>query len=166
ANGNLITVDPTTGVGIVVGSAGVMLPSLAADPADGTLYAGQGGGGPNIYTVDPGTGAATLVGNSGLGFAAIGALDFGASGILYASVNIAGDGSTGSDHLATIDLATGVATVIGPFGTCTGVTVPSTGGGSCDLEGIEAIAFDGAGTLWGALNERGAAGTPGLYTIN
>ena len=31
---------------------------------------------------------------------------------------------------------------------------------------MEAIAFDTAGNLLGALSERGAAGTPGLYKIN
>jgi hypothetical protein len=33
----------------------------------------------------------------------------------------------------------------------------------CNIEGIEAIAFDPAGNLLGALRERVAAGTPGLY---
>jgi hypothetical protein len=70
-----------------------------------------------------------------------------------------GDGGTGSDHLATIDKATGTATVIGPFGTCSGPF-------SCSIEGIEGIAFDRSGTLWGSLSARGAAGTPGLYRID
>ena len=39
-------------------------------------------------------------------------------------------------------------------------------GGSCSIEGIEGIAFASSGTLWGSLSARGAAGTPGLYTIN
>src|SRR5262249_972284 len=102
--------------------------------------------------------ATTLVGDTGLGFAAIGDMDFTADGILYAAVNTVGDGQTGSDHLATIDKATGVATVVGPFGTCT--STPST------MEGMEGIAFDKAGTLWGARGARGAAGAPGLYKIN
>lgn len=167
SGGNLITVDPFTGVGVVVGPMGAgAVPALAVDPTTGVLYAGQGAGASNLYTVDPATGAATLVGGTGLGFAAIGGMDFRADGTLFAAVNIAGDGGTGSDHLATIDQATGAATVIGPFGTCIGVTIPTFGGGSCTIEGIEAIAFDTAGTLWGALSARGAAGAPGLYTIN
>jgi hypothetical protein len=36
----------------------------------------------------------------------------------------------------------------------------------CTIEGMEAIAFDPAGNLLGALSERGAAGLPGLYKIN
>jgi len=63
---------------------------------------------------------------------------------------IVGDGGTGSDHLATIDKATGAATVIGPLGDCS--TPP------CTIEGIEAFAFDKSGTLWGAHIARGAAG--------
>ncbi len=167
SGGNLITVNQTTGVGSIVGfmAAGVV-PSLALDPTTGILYAGRGGGAPFLYTVNPATGAATFVGNSGLGFAAIGGMDFASNGTLFAAVNIAGDGGTGSDHLATINKATGAATIVGPFGSCTGVVVPSGGGGSCSIEGIEAIAFDAQGILWGAKSARGSAGAPGLYTIN
>jgi hypothetical protein len=43
---------------------------------------------------------------------------------------------------------------------------PSSGGGSCTIEGIEGIAFDLSGTLWGSLSARGAAGSPGLYAID
>jgi hypothetical protein len=166
ASGQLITVDPVTGAGTIVGFMRVVVPALAVDPTTGTMYAGEGAGTPNIYTVDPATGAATLVGNTGLGFASVGGLDFRSDGTLFAAVNIAGDGGTGSDHLATIDKSTGAATIIGPFGTCTGVTVPSDGLGACSIEGIEGIAFDSSGTLTGSLSARGAAGTPGLYRIN
>ena len=156
--GNLITIDQSTGAGTVVGpmSAGVV-PALAVDPTTGVMYAGQGAGSPNLYTVDPITGAATLVGDTGLGVAAIGDLDFTSDGTLFASVNIVGDGGTGSDHLATIDKSTAAATVIGPFGTC--------GPDSCSIDGMEGIAFDSSGELWGSLSTRGTAGTPGLYTI-
>jgi hypothetical protein len=167
SGGNLITIDPATGAGTLVGNTGAgVVPALAVDPITGTMYAATGAGFPALFTVDPATGVATLVGDTGLGFAGVGALDFSSDGTLFAAVNIAGNGGTGSDHLATIDTATGVATVIGPFGTCTDVTVPSFGGGSCTIEGIEGIAFDSAGTLWGSLSARGAAGTPGLYSIN
>jgi hypothetical protein len=166
SSGHLIAIDPETGAGTVIGSMGIEAPSLAVDPTTGTMYAGGPICCPDLYTVDKTTGAATFVGDSGLGFAAIGALDFRKDGRLFAAVNIAGGAGTGSDHLAWIDKTTGAATIIGPFGTCTGVTVPSTGGGSCTIEGMEAIAFDTRGRLWGALNARGAAGTPGLYRIN
>ena len=69
------------------------------------------------------------------------------------------------DHLAIIDKNTASTTIIGSFGTCTGVTVPSTGGGTCTIEGMEAIAFSPTGILFGA--SRGSAtNLAGLYTIN
>jgi len=115
--------------------------------------------------VNPATGAATLVGDTGLGIAAVEGLDFNATGVLYASVNIVGGFGTGADHLAIINKTTGAATVVGSFGSCTGVTIPSTGGGSCTIEGMAGIAFDAAGNLWGS-HRVGAAGAPGLYRIN
>lgn len=164
---NLIIVDTSTGIGTVVGfMGGSTFPSLAVDPTTGVMYAAGGSGGPLVFTVAPGSGATNLVGDSLLGFAAIGGMDFRSDGTLFGAVNIAGDGGTGSDHLATIDKTTGIATVIGPFGTCTGISVPSSGFGSCTLEGMEGIAFDASGTLWGVLSARGAAGAPGLYTID
>jgi hypothetical protein len=165
-NGNLISVNPLTGSATVIGPLGVSsIPSLAADLSTGIIYAGRGGGIPDIFTVNPATGAATLLGDTGLGLAAVAAMDVGPTGTLYAAVNIAGAGGTGADHLAIIDKATGAATIVGPFGTCTGVTIPSTGAGSCTIEGMEGIAFDSTGTLWGS-HRVGAAGAPGLYRIN
>jgi hypothetical protein len=157
--GNLIKIDQTTGAGTVVGPMGIgVVPALAIDPTTGAMYAATGAGNPNLYTVNSATAATALVGSTRLGFAAVGDMAFRADGTLYAAVNITGDGGTGSDHLATINKATGVATVIGPFGSCTPF--------SCTIEGIEAIAFDASGRLWGALSERGRSGTPGLYKID
>jgi hypothetical protein len=170
--GNLITVDPQTGEGAVVGpmvgpeSMAEVFPALAVDPTTGLMYAGGGAGVPELVIVDPESGNLTLVGDAGLGFASIGGMDFRSDGTLFAAVNLAGDGGTGSDHLAIIDKNTGVATVVGPFGECEGVVVPTEGEGECTIEGIEGIAFDESGTLWGSLSERGAAGDPGLYTID
>jgi hypothetical protein len=162
SNGNeaeLFIIDLISGAGFFVGPMGIgPTPALAVDPTTGIMYAGSGAGFPNLYRVNPSSGATTLVGNTGLGFAAIGGMDFSSDGTLYAAVNIIGDGGTGSDHLAIINPVTGAATVIGPFGSC--------GPSSCTLEGLEGIAFDRSGTLWGALSERGAAGAPGLYIIN
>lgn len=155
SGGNLLVIDTFNGAGRVVGpiSPGLAVPSLATDPVARTMYAGGGGGNPVVLRVDPCTGAGVLVGDSGLGVAAIGGMDFQftapESSLLYASVNIAGDGGTGSDHLATIDTTTGLATVIGPYGVCMGVTLPSQGDGSCTIEGMETIAFAQNGTLYG-----------------
>ena len=167
SGGNLLTIDQTTGASNVVGNmAGPPFPSLAVDTSTGVMFAGGGGGLPDVYTVDPLSGTTTFLGPSGLGFAAIGGMDFRSDGTLFAAVNIAGDGGTGSDHLATIDTTTGAATIVGPFGRCTGVVVPSDGRGSCTIEGIEGIAFDASGILWGSLSARGDAGAPGLYIVS
>ncbi len=112
AGGNLLTIDPESGLGSVVGSLGIgSVPALAVDPATGILYAGGGGGLPRLYTVNPLTAAATLVGDTGLGESAVGGMDFNQLAVLHASVNIVGGGGSGSDHLAIIDKKTGAATV-------------------------------------------------------
>ena len=171
SGGNILSLNTTTGAGTDLGFLAIGgVPSVAVDPTTGSMYLGRGGGLPRLYSIDAsGLGAlgsidasalVTLVGDTGLGFAAIGSLDFAPDGTLYAAVNIVGDGGTGSDHLATIDPATAATTVIGGFGTCTGVRVPSRGRGSCTLDGIEAIAFDGFGNLWGALRNRNSKGFP------
>jgi hypothetical protein len=122
--GNLFTMDPATGIGTIVGPMDIgAVPVLALDPSTGTMYAATGGGSADLYRFDPGTGAATLIGPTGLSdgdsLAAVGAMAFRADGTLYAAVNIVGNGGTGSDNLATIDTATGQATLIGPFdGVC------------------------------------------------
>ena len=167
AFGNLLRVDFATGVGTIIGSMGrFAVPALAVDPTSRILYAGGGGGFPFLYTVNTDTGAATLVGDTGLGpGAAIGDIDFRSDGTLFAAVNIAGNGGTGADHLAIINKNTGTTTIVGPFGSCTGVTIPSTGGGSCTIEGMEGIAFDSVGRLWGS-HRAAANGAPGLYLID
>lgn len=169
SGGSLLLIDPATGASTVIGAMGAgVVPALAVEPQEGIIvYGGRGGGLPNIYKVDPASGAASLLGSTGLGFAAVGGMDVRRQDErLFAAVNIAGDGGTGSDHLAVIDKSTGDASIIGPFGTCSGVVIPSTGGGSCTIEGIEGIAFDRRGRLWGAHSERGADGRPGLYRID
>lgn len=166
--GNLLDISTGAGTAVVIGNMGVgPAPSLATDPTTGVVYVAAGGGNPVLHTVNPANAATAPVGNTGLGFAAVGGMDFDAAGTLYAAVNIAGDGGTGSDHLATLNILTGQATIIGPFGACVGVPpIPVNGTGSCTIEGIEGIAFDGAGNLWGVHTRRGSAGAPGLYSIN
>ena len=169
ANGGvLLDVNPGTGAAVPIGPMGVgVTPSLATDPLTGVDYVATGAGNPVLFTVNPVNAVTALVGNTGLGFAAVGGMDFDSAGNLYAAVNIAGDGGTGSDHLAILNINNGQATIIGPFGACQGVPpIPVGGSGSCTIEGIEGIAFDASGTLWGVHTARGAAGPPGLYTIN
>lgn len=180
---DLLILDTETGDSTVVGPMiapftdmeAFVFPSMAVDPTSRVIYAGGGGGRPEIYTVEtlradfrqpPFDDNLTLVGDTGLGAASIGALDFTSEGILYAAVNVAGGPNTGSDHLAVIDKATGAATLVGPFGACEGVEIPSQGGGECTIEGMEAIAFDADDDLWGARRGRGDRGEPGLYRID
>ncbi|MBI3894603.1 MAG: hypothetical protein HY313_01595, partial [Acidobacteria bacterium] len=162
----LFTVDTTTGAGTFVGSSSGTFPSLAVDPATGIMYTGTRDS--NLYTVNPATGATTLVGNTGLGSAPITSLDFAPDGTLFAAVNIAGGSGSesGGDHLVILSKTTATPTIIGPFGSCTGVVIPTSGEGSCSLEGIEAIAFDLSGNLWAARRARGSLGSPGLYSVN
>ena len=161
ANGGvLLDVNPGNGAAVPIGFMGVgVTPSLATDPLSGVVYVATGQGNPVLFTVNPANAMTALVGNTGLGFAAVGGMDFDAAGNLYAAVNIAGDGGTGSDHLAILNTNNGQATIIGPFGACLGVPpIPVIGSGFCTIEGIEGIAFDASGTLWGVHTARGSAG--------
>jgi hypothetical protein len=168
SGGTLLNINTVSGVGNVVGPTNAPgMPALAFDHTTNTMFSGSGGGSGSLFTINTGSGQATPVGVSNLGFAAVGGMDVASDGTIYAAVNIAGDGGTGSDHLATVDKNSGLFTIIGPFGNCVGVPpLPVNGAGSCDNEGMEGIAFDSAGTLWGVHSQRGSAGAPGLYTIN
>ncbi|MCZ6695954.1 MAG: putative metal-binding motif-containing protein, partial [Acidobacteria bacterium] len=163
--GKLYAIDPLTGAASIITETGLPSPSLAVDPTTGILYGGAGNGIDNLYILDPDTWVWTEVGSSGFGIASLAGLDFDAGGTLYASVNMVGAG-TGGDTLAIIDKLTGLGAEIGPFGntigtkvcggdgvtTCVNDPECAIAGGNCDggLPGIEAIAFDGAGNLFGS----------------
>ena len=162
----ILVIDPITANGQLISNTGDVFPGLAIDAATGIMYAGGGGPvGPLIFTVNIETGVSTLVGNTGLGVASIPGLDVRSDGVLFGSVNIAGGGGTGGDHLVTINKATAATTVIGSFGNCSNISIPSSGSGSCDLERMEAIAFSNNGTLYGA-TVNSNQGTGELYSIN
>jgi hypothetical protein len=172
----LYSLNTSNGVGTFIGTMGLPdAPALAGDPISGVMYAGTGGTQNDTYTVNVGNAASTFVGNGGLGAGGYTSFDFDNVGVLYASANLGGGAvsgtiaGSGGDHLVIVNKVTGAATVVGSYGTCSGVTIPvpaSGGNGSCTIEGIDAIAFDASGQLWGALNPRGDFGTPGLYKIN
>ena len=154
--GELITIDPATGIGTVVGpnTAGRGFPGFAIDPVTGLSFAGCGSGCDEIWNFNLDDGMATFLGSMNGGVVA-GGLDFSPNGVLFASLLIDPPGGT---HLGVINTVTGEATVIGPFGTCND---------SCTIAGIEAIAFDAEGNLWGSLRDGFlSAGAPGLYLIN
>ena len=157
--GKLFIIDPQTGVATLVGAIGFSTPSLAVDPTTGLLYAGRGSGVPELHRLDPSTGTPTLVGDIGIEFASIPGLEFDSKGVLFASVNAIDDGGTGGDSLATLDKVTGAATLIGVFGSGIG-----TFNG---VRGIETLAFDPSGTLYGASTQQSlTTGDPSLYTID
>lgn len=117
APANLFTVDPTTGVLTGVGPTGLgPVSGLAWDGQ--TMYgvsagnSGDGSGASALYRIDLTEGWATLVGQireaSGQTFNAVGSIEFGPDGVLYAGI------SSGGDHLPkwiiAIDKNTGIAT--------------------------------------------------------
>ncbi len=134
APGHLITVDKATGAGTVIGDvdADPNDPAPVADitfTSDGTLYGWQTDGS-DLATLDKATGLATVVGDSGIAGSGFGLAADGSDNLF-----LAGNGDDGP--LYTVDKATGVATA--------GPTLDGVQG-----FGIGALAFDAAGTLFGA----------------
>jgi hypothetical protein len=113
----LITIDPATGIGTVVGPnmVGLGFPGFAIDPATGLSFAGSGSGSDSIWNFDLDDGTATFLGLMNGGIVASG-LDFSAKGVLFASLNMFDAAGSGGDNLGVINTITGEATVIGPFG--------------------------------------------------
>lgn len=117
----LYRVDPATGAATVVGEMGISRCSgLAVRKSTGTLYAvgeNPATGTNALFTVNVTTGAATPVGTTGETgiesfdvFAKTSDLAFRPSNeVLYGFV-------TSIDNMATYDLATGAATLLGPLG--------------------------------------------------
>lgn len=99
-NGNLATVDVTTGTATLIGNSGIVLTDIAFDN-NGQLY---GISFDELYRVDRTTAALTAIGATG---AAVNALTFGANGTLYAA---------GGNQLFTLNTSTGLATDIGTTG--------------------------------------------------
>jgi hypothetical protein len=184
----LFTIDRTTGVGTLVGpmvpSATYGYISLATDSA-GTMYAvggfpsSAGGVSSWLFTVDPASGETTSLGELGSGgsdYAPGNFLGMDSYGsLLFAAQN--GDYWSGADRLVAVE-PTAVATgEVGPFGNCTSGPVDPERQ-QCSIEGMDALAFDGAGTLYGAIGSAHqwwpdwpyaspvAAGAPGLYKID
>lgn len=100
----LISIDPVTGARTTIGALGFGMNGLSYNKANSIMYANSG---TSLYTVDLTTGAATLVGsNTGISMLN---LAINSAGVAYTVDAIA-------DNLGTIDLATGVYTVVGPIG--------------------------------------------------
>jgi len=107
-------VDITTGAATPIASVPCpMAPNgiwteLAIDKNDGTFYATATDiNVSNLYTIDPNSGAITLVGNMGIAAVISCTIDLG--GTMYAFDIV-------SDNMYTVNLATGVGTLLGPAG--------------------------------------------------
>jgi len=161
-NGELVTINLTSGVATPVGSfglsplnGGIHATSLAF-ASDGTLYAyvKQGSQPESLFTVNTTSGVATAVGSSGFpippGTSGDG-LAMSASGTLY----FAGKGDTG--NLYTLSTTTGLATA-GP--TLSGAPFASVPGQ------IKGLAFNSSGMLYGIDIEQSSPFPANLVTIN
>ncbi len=142
---SLITINPTTGAGTLVGVSNLTSVRGMTFDGAGTLWAvndssGTGIGLDDLYTVNTTTGFATLVGSTNY---------FGMQGLGWANGTLygweAGSGSGIGDGLMTINTATGAATDVNP----------AVGGSSSE---VQTICASGAGVLYG--------GRDALYTIN
>jgi hypothetical protein len=147
-DGSLISINRSTGHSSLIGTSVVGGPSLALDPATGTLYASSFGNSSLFYSINPSSGEPTLIGplvnaNNAPG------LDFRSDGTLFATVNTMGAGKGGT-HLATINKDTGLVTIIGPLG----------------VSNMGAIAFDSNDVLYGATENKGVFPFGALYSIN
>jgi hypothetical protein len=185
---SLFAIDPTTGVGTIIGPMTPRPPfgftSLATDSM-GTMYAvggflgNLGGVTSSLFTVDPGSGQTVAVGGLGSGGSDYApenflGMDFFGGRLLAAQND---DYWPGADRLVGIDPAAAAASAIGPFGNCTAGPIDPERR-QCSIEGMDALAFDASGTLYGAVGFQhqwwpdwpsGAlipAGAPGLYKID
>jgi len=119
-SGNVYRIDPVTGVGAYIGPGFGGANSAAISPS-GVLYT-VGGGPDQLATVDPLTGIATPgpmlnMGGPVVGGATVRGLAFSPDGTLYAIQNGVDEyGRNVSDLLYTINLETGVGTLIGNTG--------------------------------------------------
>ena len=158
----LFSIDRFSGALSEVGpmGSGLNLTSggLAVHPLTGVMYASGNNGfqSTGLFTVDKSSGAATLVGQSGgqcctapFGFN-INGLGFSSDGTLWANgFNL----SVGASQLHTLNLSTGVATVVGSHGVNVGRDLKYSG-----------LAFQADGTLLSLGSFDAASGA--LFTIN
>lgn len=114
---DLATIDLNTGLGTVVGDAGLSTAGAGLATLDGTtfLLAGAGTAG-NLSSIDPTSGAetgtVTLNGYAGLGDE-VSALDFDVAGVLFGTI-VDTDVANRTAELITIDPSSGLITVLGP----------------------------------------------------
>jgi WD40 repeat protein len=140
--GTLITIDPATGAGTLVGTLGTQGPVTEIEfRSDGVLFGSTGQGTSHIITIDPLTGSETLIGTHPFG--SVNGLEFDANDNLF------GTFWNGTDltSLVMVNQSTGQLTTIGAIG----------------LLVVTGLAFHQNGTLY-AVGHRG--GSSRLYTLN
>ena len=114
-NSNLYTIDSSTGAATFVGSTGFNLRGLTIDPLSGRAFASaaQSSGSGGLYEINLSTGAASLVG----GTQNYSEMVFDGSGNLFGY----GDRrETGAYNFYSIDVSTGVGTLLNDFAISTG----------------------------------------------
>jgi hypothetical protein len=149
SSNELIIIDPSTGVGVLVApivgaSSGVTEIEFRDDEV---LFGSTGGGTAEIITIDPLTGIATLVGTHPFG--AVNGLDFDSGGNLLGSFYNPGV----STDLVIVDQATG------GFSSVIGIIFPSD-------DVVTGLTFNSGGTLYGIARIPGANPPSFLYTID
>ena len=137
--GALITIDPLTGAGTLIGPTGIVgdngpsVPALAVK-STGEMYALSAESNSHLYAINATTGAGAFVVSTGLSLPD--ALAFDANDVLYAVAN--------NNNLYTVDETTGATTLIGPTGFTT-----------------KALAYDPTdGTMYGC------SATDEIYTVD
>lgn len=119
----LLILDPASGTVLEsVGNVGYTMTGLAIDPQTGILYGATGRADPanpgNLISIDWVTGAGTIIGDINLANDNTAAdISFAPDGTLYGwLMSPGGGGGGGADDLITIDLSTGLGTVVAPSG--------------------------------------------------
>jgi hypothetical protein len=145
-DGEVFTIDETTGGGSLVGSSGYIQTNAMARNSAGTLYS-EGDTSSALITIDPSTGAGTLATPLTQVFGGYRAFAFSPGDVLYANN---GCSCGANNELYTIDVSTGAITLVG--------TIP--------FPGVQALTFSPGGVLygWDAGPEDGAGA--GLIVID
>ncbi|HET6631853.1 MAG TPA: hypothetical protein VFG73_04005 [Rhodanobacteraceae bacterium] len=156
----LWTVNPATGTSTLVGALGHAISGLTM--LDGELYGTGTGDDPGLYHIDTASGAASLVGSFGstVPFAASTSPGVDALGRLLAAINYVPpppgvDTTSDWSDLASIDPATGAATILGPI----------TGPDSLRGIGIRGISFGPADCTAAVNPPPGGEPTSGPTTV-
>src|SRR5690606_3632905 len=113
-NDSLYRLDLQTGDATLIGAYGdtaIVMHGLEIDERTGKLYGASSHNGGLLYEIDRMTGAATLIGGLGIASSGTNFVNLGfnsANNTMYAT-------ASGTDSFYTVDVGTGLATLIGPL---------------------------------------------------